>query len=429
MKRNGFYVLMVILVFFACTAEKEVKLEIALQTELTTHGSTRATAYSMSNKIITADGKKYVTWLDSVSNIMIQSIDLATNQWSDPVLLGKGVDNHSGAALTMDSEGYIYAVFGPHHGPFQFARSAAPYDISLWEQQPEFGQFGTYPGLVCDSEDVLHLTYRGGPMPRRLIYQQKKPGKSWSTPKALVYDDVGDTYTQFGNPIAVSPSGVLHVGFHIYDLYPPAGNYVGYLQSPDAGTTWTTAKGDTVDIPATPDTDCFIEKGKELNMRVGNLVLDNQERPWLSVVHLEEGGRTNILYYLDNHQWHGIDLLPHLRQTMPEKVILYATLTFDAANRLYVAATVQDSSNSDFWGVPGQEVVLLFSVDQGQSFDVYRISESDSTAPAWLPGIERPFSHQPIGTPAVLHTRGGPGTDLVTFIPTSVFFTRLDLKE
>ncbi len=428
MKPYALFILVVFL-FFACTSEKEVKIDVELKTELTSHGSTRATAYSMSNKIITADEKKYVTWLDSVSNIMIQSLDLATNQWGEAVMLGKGVDNHSGAALTMDSDGYIYALFGPHHGPFQFVRSALPRDISSWEQQPEFGQFATYPGLICDSQDVLHLTYRGGPMPRRLIYQQKKPGEPWSAPKALVYADVGDTYTQFGNPIAVSPSGVLHVGFHIYDLFPPAGNYVGYLQSADGGTTWTTAKGDTVDLPATPDTDCFIEQGEDLNMRVGNLVLDSRGRPWLPVIHLEAGGRTNILYYLDNHQWHAIDLLPHLNQTMPGKVILYATLTFDAKDRLYVAATVQDSSNTDFWGVPGQEVVLLFSVDQGESFDVYRISGSDSTAPSWLPSIERPFSHQPIGVPALMYTRGGPGKDLVSFIPTSVYFARLNLIE
>jgi hypothetical protein len=416
--------------FLSCSTEQDVHLEIASQTELSDHASTRATAYYMSNKILTGGGRTVVTWLDSVSNIMIRSLDLETGQWSKEVLLGKGFDNHSGAALTMDSRGYIYAVFGPHHGPFQFKRSEEPCRIDRWTTCPEFGTFATYPSLVCDANDVLHLTYRGGPLPRRMMYQRKEPGQEWSKPRELLFHDVGESYTQFGNPIAVSSTGVLHVGFHIYDFFPRSGKYIGYLQSPDNGTTWTTAAGDTVDTPARSDeTDCFIETGKDLNMRVLNLVLDRQERPWLATVHLEKGGRTHNLYYLDERQWHKIDLSPHLRQAMPETDILYATLTFDRENRLYVAATVQDSSKEKFWSVPGQQLVVLFSTDMGESFQVLPISEPDSTAPHWLPSIERPYSHKPIGVPSVLHTYGNRGTDLVSFAPTSVFFTRLKVSE
>ncbi len=426
--KKGFVLALALLVCF-CGADRKAEVRVASQTQLSDHGSTRATAYSMSNKIITAKGVKYVTWLDSVSNIMIQSLHLETGKWGEPLLLGRGVDNHSGAALTMDSKGYIYAVFGPHHGPFQFARSLEPYSIGDWKRYEDFGEFATYPSLVCDANDVLHLTYRGGPMPRRLMYQQKETGEKWSAAKALVFDDVGDTYTQFGNPLAVSSKGVLHLGFHIYDFFPRAGNYIGYLQSPDGGTTWRTAAGDTVNIPATTDTDCFIEKGEKLDMRLLSLVLDQQQRPWLSALHLEKQNRGSILYYLDNRQWRAIDLTPLLRKVLPQKEILYTSITFDKENRLYVAAAIQDTSIAAHWGDPNQEVVLMFSSDQGRSFQVIPVSKTDSTQSNWLPNIERPYSHRPISVPALLHTQGGPGTGLVDFVPTKVFFTRLKVDE
>ena len=115
-------------------------LSIAERKILSTNGSTRATAYGMSNKIITANRKKFVVWLDHVSEIKAKEFDIKSGTWGETVLVGSGVDNHSGPALTMDSEGYLHIVYGTHHHPFHYRKTRKPYDISEWEPEKYFAE-------------------------------------------------------------------------------------------------------------------------------------------------------------------------------------------------------------------------------------------------------------------------------------------------
>lgn len=74
-----------------------------------------------SNKIITFDDKTHVSWLDSIEDefrVQIKTLDRTTGAWSDTYTLGVGEDNHGGPALTVDSEGYLHAVYYPHNNPF-----------------------------------------------------------------------------------------------------------------------------------------------------------------------------------------------------------------------------------------------------------------------------------------------------------------------
>ena len=48
-------------------------------------GSTRASAYNWSNKILTLNGKTHVVWLDAVSTICGRSFDHAENRWGETV--------------------------------------------------------------------------------------------------------------------------------------------------------------------------------------------------------------------------------------------------------------------------------------------------------------------------------------------------------
>ena len=108
-------------------------LRVSSETVLSTTGSTRASFYPASCKLLTLGDKTHITWLDAVSEIMVRTFDHATGELLPAVHVGTGADNHSGAAMCADSEGYIYMVFGPHHGDFQFARSAQPNDSSEWD--------------------------------------------------------------------------------------------------------------------------------------------------------------------------------------------------------------------------------------------------------------------------------------------------------
>ena len=401
-------------------------VEVLWRETLSTRGSTRGTAYGMSAKIITSRGRIFAAWLDHVADARIATCDLGEGTWSEPLLLGRGVDNHSGPALTMDSGGYLYAIFGPHgRDPFQLRRSLRPRDASEWSPAEPVGARATYPSLACGPDDALHLTYRGNPMPARLMYQRRPAGGSWSEPRELVSADVPSGYTQYGNPLAVGADGTLHLAFHVYDMHPAAGKAAGYLRSRDGGSSWETAEGLAVELPADPSTPCFIEQGKDLDVRAGSLALDPRGRPHVIVLHRGAQPQDARLWRHDGSAWRSTELLPFVRAAMPEREIGDgASLSFDARGRLYVALAVQTPPGG--WGHPSGEVVLLCSDDGGESFDLLPISPPDPELPAWLPSIERPHGPDPLeGVPSLLYTHGGPGEGVTGGEATEIVFVRL----
>lgn len=373
---------------------------------LSTAGSTRATAYVMSSKILTLGGKTHVAWLDSGSKTMIQTYDRTTGKFGPVVHVGTGKDNHGGPAMCADSEGYLHIVFGPHHGPFQFARSARPNDASEWEALPEFGDHGTYPSLVCDREDTLHICYRGMPTPPKLMYQRRPKDGDWSEPRALVDASVPGGYTQYGNSLTVAPDGSLHLSYHIYDVHPAAGKAVGHMKSADGGETWTLADGTALALPVTPDMDAFVEHRPDLDMRAGNVVCDAQSRPYFMAGHYETTPKTAKLWRWREEGWQSFDLQPLIEPLMPDAQLAFGTASFDPQGNLYLAGAASKHAK---WGDPTNHVFLLYSEDLGDDFDVLQVSPSDAAISNWLPNFERAVGHNAFDVPMLLYTHGVPG--------------------
>jgi hypothetical protein len=402
------------------------KFEVLFSKVLSTNGSTRATAYMMSNKIITANNKIFVAWLDRVADIQMKVYDMRSASWSETELIGEGVDNHSGPTITMDGKGYLHVVFGPHHGPFQYARSSRPFDINKWEPVQHFGINGTYPSLIIDSNDQLHCAYRGGSEPNRLMYQQKPKNGDWTEPIELVHPGVDTGYTQYGNSLIIAPDETIHLGFHIYDrVKPAAGKAIGYLCSKDSGKNWQNASGQPIQLPTSPKSSCFIEQGRELDMRCGNLAIDPDGHPWLTAFHNEKKPRSVTLWHHDGKKWIGKELLEVVKSKYPEWELLYSCISFDKNGILYSASAIQKEFGSTYWGDPSLEIILLTSTDRGEIFDIISISTIDPNLPNWLPNIERPYGPKPINIPSFLYTRGGPGIGLTEGDATEVIFVRL----
>ena len=98
-------------------------------------GSGRATAYPPTNKVVTVGERTHVTFLDSESGeflVRIRTLDWRTGTWSPAYTIGRAQDNHGGAALTVDAEGYLHALYYPHHEAMRYRRSLRPNDASAW---------------------------------------------------------------------------------------------------------------------------------------------------------------------------------------------------------------------------------------------------------------------------------------------------------
>ena len=381
----------------------DTAMQVQSRITLSVKGSTRASLYDMSNKIVTVDGKTHIAWLDALADTMVATYDHATGELTEPVLVGSGFDNHAGPAICADSQGYLYVVFGPHHGPFQFARSVRPNDASDWEKLPDVGEKCTYPSLVCDAQDTLHLAYRGGDVPCRVLYQRRPAGGEWTEPRELVSAAVPSGYTQFCNARTVAADGSLHMAFHVYDVHPEAGKAAGHMVSRNGGGSWTLMDGTPLELPVTPQTPgVMLEQGEALDMRVGGITCDAKSRPCFPVAHLE--GETDIVLWRWRDGWESISLRPIVAGAVgfPPRFGQPNVATI-AEGRLYIGAGVRERGN---WVDRSTESYLLISDDLGDSFTVLRVSEPDPNLPNWGPSLERPVGHNSIRRLFMLWTHG-----------------------
>jgi hypothetical protein len=249
-------------------------------------------------------------------------------------------------------------------------------------------------------------------------------GGTWTAPRRLVDAGIASGYTQYGNSLAVGPDGTLHLGFHIYEeVAPAAGKSLGYLRSRDAGATWEAADGTPVALPATPRSPCFIEQGRSLDMRIGDVVVDATGAPWLAGVHFKPVP-TVRLYHWEGGGWESVDLLPFLQEALAATFPVEGSMTFDREGTLYVLAATVEEGYATTFGDPSGEVALLASFDRGASFDVVPFPPAASGVPSWLPSIERPYGTGAIDVPSLIYTQGAVGEGL-TGGPTTVVFARV----
>jgi len=411
-------------------------VRVASETTLSTHGSTRATLYNWANKIVTHEGRTHVGWLDYLAWNRMRTLDHATGEWGEVVTVGDGFDNHSGPALAIDEHGRLHAMVGAHGtSPFQYRASLEPNDAALWQPPIQVGARPTYPSLVCDRENRLHLAYRGrgiAPswLPNRpaphLMYQQKPAGGAWRDPVELVRSGEPYGYTQWGNGLCIDRRNRLHLVFHMYEGHPDGrGHTAGYMRSADGGITWTAADGSAIAIPAGRKTVDVLSHSPDLNFHVSNVACDAADRPHVIVFGEPEAGHAD-LHWHDGTAWAKRPLLDAVRQVRPDCFISQdATLAFDRDDNLYIA--LHTVTEADGWGGPGSHVVLLFSADGGRTFTGIPVSHDDDQ-PNWQPSLERVsgFYQDTPQVPRLMYTHGTKGVGCASEHYTEVRFVTLE---
>lgn len=402
-------------------------------TVLSPTGSSRGTAYTMSNKVLTHDGRTHVTWLDRTHRIYVRTFDHETKTWGQPIFVGDGKDNHAGAALAMDSESHLHIVYGPHNGSINYAVSAAPNSADAWTHQPPFGGTrATYPSLVCDKHDTLHVCYRGAfreERPYVLMYQRKPKGEAWSEQVALVNPEGPPAYTQYENALHLASDGTLYLGYHIVraqqdDHTKVYGRGFGLMRSPDGGKSWTAASGEPLTLPTTPTSPCVIEFSERLDVRVGDVACDGQGNPYFTLHRWESDPPQTFLYRWRRRAWEVIPLLPEAQRCYGDcSTSDVFALTISDDNTLFAAGVVCEKGGD--WSHPTNEILLLTSRDLGETFSSYKISPEDRSTPNWLPSLERQTGHNRVKAPHLIYTHGHIGEGLSPQIDTEIRFVSL----
>ena len=397
-------------------------------------GGDRGTAYVMSNKIARRDGNLVCTWIDSARQNRWAVVDPSNGKVLHAGTVGEPRrDNHCGSAIATDVDGTLDLVVGAHHGPFAHYRM--PADEMRWvpvEDGRQVGKSATYPSLVCDGKGTLHLTYRHEPGGRnaRLYYCRRPKGGKWSEPRSLAQCAVGE-HSWLTNAIEVGPKNRLHVVMSNTLPVPeagPLGRYYGasHLFSDDAGQTWQQF-GDArpLELPAPAaglkriESDAIDPQRVEARyggkagplhsyyhkILLSNPVVDDLGRPSV-IVHDLPHGRAELFCHRGDDGWKPTPLGDAVRSVFPGFRIQHCGQLSRHRDGTIEAVLMVAPDKERGWGAKGTELVRLLVDAEGSIRETTTVRSPDPELPHWLPSIERWCPHVPIGSPALLFTRG-----------------------
>ncbi len=433
-KRTLLFMLLVQCFFLSIAHSADTKY----LTCLSENGSGRATAYSETNKIVTIGSKTHVAWLDSEGDtfwVRIRTYSHGKKAWSPAYTIGEAYDNHGGPALTADRDGFLHVVYYPHHHPFRYRKSVKPNDASKWTKEIQFGKRCTYPAMLCGPDDTLYLFCRESTGKQWLLnFYTKSADEAWQGPRTLFHGNAASGYTRWqASPAWGSDNKTIHLGFMTYETVEGVrkGYAVNYMKSPDRGKTWETLGGSTIDLPATPSTVDHIVSATStqspLDMRPGSIAVDGEGKPWMIYSRLDKKPfEAWLATPRENGNWEKISLLPEIKKHWPNRSVQTpGSIVFDKKGTMYVAVTTVFSDSgytNSFWGDPSDEIVLLISNDQGQSFDTYLLSKEDLDVPNWLPNLQRPTRVEAIGVPYLIYTHGHRGENNKQIMSNEVYW-------
>lgn len=406
-------------------------------------GGERATQ-GPGNKIVTSGEKTHVVWQDSHQGryfARVRTLDRATGTWLPGAVLMEGVDEHSRPTIAMTPDGVLHVVMGGHNTPYQYRRSVSPNDSSEWEPTITFGA-GTYPVLLADSDGRLLLSGRSASHDGLDLWERPAGGLWRLTGSVLQRDERFTDYSAFHNGLTWGPDQeTLHLSSGLFLTFPPesgeemreaSGRYqgLGYLRSPDGGSTWEKSDGTQVEMPATPRTIELLAEGQGDNPKPGivhgGVAVDSVGRPYLAYTrHNPDPGTAHLVRLDASNQWEPLPLGEAVSSAWPGHGLSLVRLSITPDDLVCVLGVLvpldhpEANWNPGIWGLPDfwlrahpelHRVVWLESSDGGRSFSAREIAPKPEAGKGQhMPTLERPESANrlPAGQrPGVLYFEG-----------------------
>jgi hypothetical protein len=233
--------------------------------------------------------------------------------WDGPVTastFGLKADDHGNPAICLDRDGYLHVFYGCHGGPMRHTRSAAPRDITQWEEQPPPTPRATYPQTMLLADATICLFYRaGGHVEPWTLRTSGDQGRTWSEPERVIEmrldppDKLAAAYCDF---FPGSDGRTIHCFWNHKDdnaarvtatrphpwrplkypgLHEAVYRYNVYYARRDADGVWRNAGGQSLPLPiskAQADRLCLVfDSGDEFAMLRTRLAVDRDNRPYI----------------------------------------------------------------------------------------------------------------------------------------------------
>jgi hypothetical protein len=138
---------------------------------------------------------------------------------------------------------------------------------------------------------------------------------------------------------------------------------------------------------------------------LSNAVVDDQDRPWVIVHNLLQGG-AQLFRHDTPERWRGIELRGAVRSALPGFRVQHCGQLSRHRDGTIEAVLMVAPDNERGWGTRGTELVRLLIGPDCSVRGTETVRRPDANMPHWLPSLERWCWHAPIDRPALLYTRG-----------------------
>ncbi|MFC1712410.1 BNR-4 repeat-containing protein [Candidatus Poribacteria bacterium] len=391
-------------------------------------GGDRATAYTMSNKIVRFGNSYLCTWMGQNRVNSWAFVDPGDGSVIHRGTLGeKGVDNHCAAALARTPSGTVHAITGGHHSPLRHYE-LEPGNSLEWQHVSTLDAQATYPSLVSDAEGGLHLTFRCSGERWTLWYARFRDGR-WGDSRPLVQAQKPG-YIYWTNALALGPKGRLHLVFantRVLDneaLYHDA----SHLYSDDSGETWRQYGGDALSrYPVKVnelgliggDADARRIESKEhqeryeapgpanlnyLQILLSNPVVTDAGNPCVILNNGLDG--TADLRHFDGTGWAATPLAGLVSDLAPEyRIHMQSTLSRNSDGMLQAVIMIEPTS-SCIWGAAGTNMIRITFDANYKPVEAALVRSPNPDLAQWLPALEQWSWVCKSEVPALLYTVG-----------------------
>ncbi len=309
---------------------------------------------------------------------MVSYYDHATGKVPRPVvLLDKHTDDaHDNPTLMVDDAGFIW-IFSPSHGtsrPSYIHKSRKPYSIEAFDRIMVTNF--SYPEpwwLPGQGFLFLHTRYAEG---RNLFWMTSKDGLQWNPAHKLGKIDMGDYQISWRDEDRLATA----FDFHPTPLGLNGRANIYYLETRDAGNTWTTASGEPVKLPLTKTNNpalIFDSRAKGLLVYLKDIAFDVQHNPVILFLTSKgyESGPKNDPRQWQTARWSGTNWVFN-PFTVSHNNYDHGSLYIEPDGTWRIIAPTESGPQPYN---PGGEVVMWTSNDQGKSWTKIRQLTHDST--------------------------------------------------
>ncbi|WP_048439878.1 BNR repeat-containing protein [Caenimonas sp. SL110] len=212
------------------------------------------------NTLVTSGEHQWAVFYDATGHLVIARRLLGQSHWdlSRTPHTGRVNDAHDTAVIAVDGDGYLHVAWDHHCSPLNYARGVAPGALELSAPEPmtrSNEQRVTYPAFLRLPDGGLLFFYRHG-APRNAVLVLNRydlATRRWrQVHRAVVSGEgTGSAYAA----MHLDESGTLHLAWNWRDNADVASNHdLCYASSSDFGETWSTTRGQPLQMPITSQT-------------------------------------------------------------------------------------------------------------------------------------------------------------------------------